>query len=453
MQIRTKLTFIYVAITASLLLGAFIMIFFMYRETRSNKFSTSLKNRALTTANLYFKINEIDSNLLHVINQNNEDLYDLEKISIFDTNNQLVFDSKKSIFPDAQTNFNNLKENDSFLIEKNEIVILGFNYKNKTTTYSVLALARDTYGLRNYENLKKILTIVFFIISSLLAFTGWWFTKRIMRPISNIMNQVDDISPSNLSSRLEILKSEDELGRLVKTFNEMLARVENAFKIQKTFTSNAAHELKNPLTIITSQLEVSLLKERSIEEYKTICESILEDIKRLNETTNQLFLITKLSNVSFHNSNVRLRIDELIWDVRSEILHQDPKAKIDIDLSNLPDKDDLLYFDLNETLMKTCLTNLILNGLKFSESNSILINLMLCSGKIKINFINDGLLIPDEDVPFLFEPFYRSRQSLSIKGFGIGLSIVKQITSLYEIDINYSKNENSLNQFQLVFPC
>ncbi|MFN5418410.1 MAG: ATP-binding protein [Flavobacteriia bacterium] len=452
MQIRTKLTFIYVAITASLLLGAFVMIFFMYRETRSNKFNTSLKNRALTTANLYFKINEIDSNLLHEINQNNKDLYDLEKISIFDTNNQLVFDSKKSIFPDAQTYFNNLKDNDSFIIEKNEIVILGFTYKNKSTTYNVLALARDTYGLRNYENLKKILTIVFFIISSLLAFTGWWFTKRIMRPISNIMNQVDDISPQNLSSRLESLKSEDELGRLVKTFNAMLARVENAFKIQKTFTSNAAHELKNPLTIITSQLEVSLLKERSIEEYKTICESILEDIKRLNETTNQLFLITKLSNAAFHNTNVRLRIDELIWDVRAEILHQDPKAKIDIDLSNLPDKDDLLYFELNETLMKTCLTNLILNGLKFSENNSILINLMFCSGKIKINFINDGLLVPVEDVPFLFEPFYRSRQSLAIKGFGVGLSIVQQITSLYEIEINYSKNEDALNQFQLVFP-
>lgn len=456
MQIRTKLTFYYVLLTASLLLASFVLIFFLYKDTRSNKFNTSLKNRALTTANLYFKLSPLDSNLLRVISDSNKDLYDFEKISIFTDKFKELYSTRpeketKNTLSNLTLLWKNIQSKNEVIFEENDNVILGLRLKFSGEEYLIVASAKDSYGLRNYENLKKILLFVSIIVLSLLALTGWIFTKRIMNPISNIMNQVDEISPENLSSRLETLKSKDELSRLINTFNLMLTRIENAFNIQKRFTSNASHELKNPLTIITSQLEVTLLNDRSKDEYKNICISVLEDIKRLNEILNQLLLITKLSNNNIDLNLSKIRIDELLWDTRSEYLNLHPDAKIEIDLSNLPNDDKQLFFMLNQTLMKTSFWNLIENGVKFSTNKSIYISLEFLGKKLKIIFRNDGEKISDEDIPHLFEPFYRSQKSLGIKGYGIGLSIVKQISELYNIELQHVKTKNQYNQFELIF--
>ncbi len=439
-------------ITASLLLISFVLIFFLYKDTRSTKFSTSLKNRALTSVTLFVKLKKQDANLLKTIDDSDKDFYDFENVSIFNEKTNLLYSSSKFHVKKSADYLKKTQNKGSFLLEKNEFVILGFKYKIDSENYLVLASAKDSYGLKNYENLKKILFFVFLLILSFLTLTGWIFTKRIMKPVSDIMNQVDAISPSNLNLRLEKLKNKDELSRLVNTFNQMLERIENAFKVQKTFTSNAAHELKNPLTIITSQLEVALLKERSGEEYKQMCESILDDVKRLNNVTHQMFLITKLSEKNVKQELSKIRIDELIWDTRTEFLIQHPNSSIEIDLKNLPLNDNSLYFMLNETLMKTCFWNLIENGIKFSSDKSISISLHFDDNRLKIQFLNDGQKIEEQDVPFIFDPFYRSKNGLSIKGFGIGLSIVKQITDIYNIEINLIPRKDRRTQFDLIFP-
>ena len=452
MQIRTKLTLNYVLITASLLLIAFVLIFFLYKDTRSSKFSQSIKNRALTAVFRYEKLKSKNSFLLHIIDKSNKDVYDFENISIYKANGLRIYSSSKYQIVNTKYYIDNLKNKNENYLEENEFVIWSLKQKINGENYFVIAKARDSYGLRNYENLKKILFFVFILIVSLLTLTGWIFTKRIMKPISEIMNQVDDISPTNLNLRLETLNNKDELNRLVNTFNQMLERIDNAFKIQKNFTSNAAHELKNPLTIITSQLEVTLLKERTNLEYRNICESILDDVKHLNEVSHQMFLLTKLSDKNVEQEFKKTRVDELLWDTRTEFLKQNPEAKIEIDLKNLPLDDNSLYFLLNETLIKTCFWNLIENGIKFSSNKSIFISLHFENNRLKIRFLNDGQQIQKSDVDFIFEPFFRSKNALQIKGFGIGLSIIKQITEIHKIDISLVPRDDFKTQFDLVFP-
>ncbi len=452
MQIRTRLTFNYVIITASLLLVAFVLIFFLYKDSRSNKFSRSLKNRALTTVFRFEKLKNKNEFLLHFIDDGNKDAYDFENISIYKPNGFRLYSSSKYQISKIQDYIDNLKKKRENYLEENEFVIWSFKQKINGEDCFVIARAKDSYGLKNYENLKKILFFVFILIVSLLTLTGWIFTKRIMKPISDIMNQVDDISPTNLNLRLETLNNKDELSRLVNTFNQMLERIENAFKIQKNFTSNAAHELKNPLTIITSQLEVSLLKERTNEEYRNLCESILDDVKNLNEVSHQMFLLTKLSDKNVIQEFKKTRVDELLWDSRAEFLKQNPDAKIEIDLKNLTLDDNSLYFLLNETLIKTCFWNLIENGIKFSSNKSIFISLHFENDKLKITFLNDGQQIQKSDADSIFEPFFRSKNALQIKGFGIGLSIIKQIAEIHKIDISLVPRDDFQTQFDLKFP-
>ena len=452
MQIRTKLTLNYVLITATLLLMAFVLIFFMYKDTRSSKFSRSLKNRALSTAFRYEKLKSKNSFLLHIIDDSNKDVYDFENISIFKSNGLKLYSSSIYQIKNSQYYIGNLKTENEKYLEENDLVIWSLKLKINGKDCFVIAKARDSYGLRNYENLKKILFFVFILIVSFLTVTGWIFTKRIMKPISDIMNQVDDISPTNLNLRLEPLKNKDELSRLVNTFNQMLERIDNAFKIQKNFTSNAAHELKNPLTIITSQLEVTLLKGRTNSEYKEICESILDDVKSLNEVSHQMFLLTKLSDKNVEQEFKKTRVDELLWDARTAFLKQNPDAKIEIGLKNLPANDNTLYYPLNETLIKTCFWNLIENGIKFSSNKSIFISLHFENDKLKIRFLNDGQQIQKGDADFIFEPFFRSKNALQIKGFGIGLSIIKQIAEIHKIDISLVPREDFQTQFDLIFP-
>src|SRR4029079_9948186 len=97
---------------------------------------------------------------------------------------------------------------------------------------------------------------------------GWFFARQALSPVSAIMNQVDALLPTDMSHRLEATNQKDELSRLVITFNNLLDRIQHAFKNQKMFLSNISHELKNPLNVIVSQVEVTLDKERSVEDYQ-----------------------------------------------------------------------------------------------------------------------------------------------------------------------------------------
>src|SRR4029077_10234326 len=113
------------------------------------------------------------------------------------------------------------------------------------------------------------------------------------RPLSQIIHEVKEISTYNLSHRIQAGTGQDELSQLANTFNELLGRLQEFFAIQRRFISNASHELSTPLTSVSSQLEVTLQKERSIDEYKQVLWSISEDVQHMRQLTKSLLEIAK----------------------------------------------------------------------------------------------------------------------------------------------------------------
>jgi signal transduction histidine kinase len=260
------------------------------------------------------------------------------------------------------------------------------------------------------------------------------------------------LSPKRLELRLKTGDSEDEIGKMVMTINRLLERIENAFRLQKTFIANVSHELKNPLTKISSQLEVSLLNERKIDDYKQTIASVLEDTQDLAAITESLLELNKISISDYQASFSILRIDEIMWESRSLTQKLNAAYKVIIDTQFMPDNEELLQIKGDEKLVLTALKNLIENGCKFSTDKQAHVSLQIIAQTIEIKIKNVGKGIPEADLPYIFQPFFRAENTAASKGYGIGLSLVERIISLHQGSISVESEQNGWTEFTVKFP-
>jgi signal transduction histidine kinase len=315
-----------------------------------------------------------------------------------------------------------------------------------------VVVAEAVFKPKELADLTRILLIVFGLSVALVAAGGWVFAGRALAPVSHIMNQVDALLPGDLGKRLETSNNHDELARLVFTFNKLLERIHRAFNSQKMFLSNVSHELKNPLTVIISQIEIALQKERDGEEYRQILQSVLEDARNINLMSDKLMQLAKINAGGEAIPMEPLRIDEVVWQAKEAVLKSNPDYRVHFEIRNLPDEEAKLSIRGNEQLLKTALINLMDNGCKFSADHRVNVQLSFDdSGKTAVEIRDEGAGIAAEDLPALFEPFYRSRHNGSIKGNGIGLSLVDSIVKLHRIDLKVERNQPKGAVFRMEF--
>jgi signal transduction histidine kinase len=239
---------------------------------------------------------------------------------------------------------------------------------------------------------------------------------------------------------------------MVFTINRLLERIENAFRFQKTFIANVSHELKNPLTKISAQLEVSLLKERKIEEYKQTIHSVLEDTQDLTAITESLLELNKISVTDYQAGFTVIRVDEIMWEARSLTQKLHNEYKVSIDTKFLPENEELLEIKGDEMLLLTALKNLMENACKFSFEKKSFVCLKIQGNLIKIFVKNLGKGIPKSDLPYIFQPFFRGENTASSKGYGIGLSLVERIITLHNGNIQVQSETNDWTEFVISLP-
>jgi signal transduction histidine kinase len=232
----------------------------------------------------------------------------------------------------------------------------------------------------------------------------------------------------------------------------MLSRLETSFLAQKNFISNASHELRTPLTAITGQLEVTLINPRANEEYRMVINSVLEDIKNLNRLSNRLLLLAQASSDEREKKMASIRLDELVWQAKEELLKHNANFIINIDLDESLDDERKLTIRGDEQLIKTAVANIIENGCKYSADQTSQVFIQNSRFGLSINFTDKGIGIPQEDLPNIFEPFYRGGNTKNIKGHGIGLSMVKGIIKLHKGSIQLISNEGRGTVVTVNFP-
>lgn len=430
MNIRTRITLWFITIVGFIIILASSLIYIFSADYREDEYYERLRNNANNTAKLLIEVEEVDLELLRKIETDNPVSLENEKISVFDFQNHVLFSTDEHHEIDIDSSLlSRIRLEDEIRYRQGEYEVLGFLFKGPYDRFAVVTAATDIYGFNKLRNLRLVLLIVFAISILVASVSGWFFAGTALKPISGVVRQVDDIGISSLNLRVDEGNGKDEIALLSRTFNRMLGRLETSFTVQKDFIANASHELRTPLTSITGQLEVALLNIRTTEEYRKVVASVLDDIKSLNRLSNRLLMLAQAE--SSQGKITLLRIDELVWQARDELVRHNPNYNIRIDLDSRLDDEQKLTVEGDEQLIKTAISNILENGCKYSKDHAV--ELLITSNPfgLLLEFRDKGIGIPPEDLENIFAPFYRGSNTLNTPGNGIGLSIVKRIIDLH----------------------
>ena len=285
-----------------------------------------------------------------------------------------------------------------------------------------------------------IATTIIILLSSVCTY---FLTKKTLTPLQKLTSEVSQIQAQNLSTQLAVPNSKDEIAQLTSSFNEMLARLDNAFSTQKQFSANAAHELRTPLAVLQTNLEVFEKKqEPEIVEYRQLFTMIKEQTARLSQLVGTLLDMTNLKSVPRTD---QVTLEELVDEVFCDLDPVAEKAGISIHFDDSSSQD--LYTDvhtpdasalnnniLNITgsyvLLYRAVYNLVENAIKYNRPNgSVTVSVREQNGQAMILVKDTGIGISPENQKKIFDPFFRVDKSRSraMGGAGLGLALVDSI--------------------------
>jgi signal transduction histidine kinase len=309
---------------------------------------------------------------------------------------------------------------------------VAYHYTDNNVRMVIVVSGEDEEGKDYLHHLATNL-LFSFLGGVVVAITGgYFFSKGLVLPLKKIADDVAEISAQNLTRRIQVGHSHDEWRYLSQTLNELLNRLQESFDLQKRFIANASHELSTPLTSISSQLEVALQRERAADDYKIVMQSIYQDVRQMSKLTQTLLEFAKASGMPGGINLNPVRVDELLLQLPAEMAKTDKGYAVTLEFEELPaDEHQLLVFG-NEELLFTALKNITVNACKYSDDHKATLLLLVSDAEIKIVIKDKGKGIPAHEIEHIFEPFYRVDESLSTKGFGLGLSLAYRIIKLHQ---------------------
>lgn len=432
LNIRSRLTVQFTYIVAFILVLFSFIIYYFSASYREAEFYSRLEKKALTTAKLLIEVKEVDYNLMKIIDRNSLNALHNERVMIYDDKDHQIYNSlDHDSIQISKAFLYKIRNEKSIRYHESKNEAIGLIFTLNTDHYVVIASAYDNYGRIKLYNLIWIILAGFIISIGSTVFFGRIYANKALKPMSDVVSQVDKITIASLNMRVKEGNGTDEIAQLAITFNKMLERLESAFEMQRNFVSNASHELRTPLTSITGQIEVSLMKPRTQVEYEAILESVLEDIKNLNALSNGLLDLAKASSDISAIALHPLRIDEILWETRAELIKRKKDYKISIEFREpLEDEKELIVLG-NDHLLKTAIVNLMDNACKFSTNKSVEIFLSISGKCIIAEFTDKGIGIDKVDMEKIFHPFFRAKNAKDISGNGLGLTLTDKIIRIH----------------------
>ncbi len=316
--------------------------------------------------------------------------------------------------------------------------------------------ANPDITLKDVEHLFMILLRVccvscFFILFLLFAISRK-IAQNSTKPIREIINIANTITHNNLSARIPLPSHKDELYELAETINNLLERIECAMEREKSFTSCASHEFRTPLSVLKGTMEVLIRHPRSQAEYEDRIKACIKEVDKLNDMVEQLLILTRYEEGKRSLNYDYYSVEDMINNSVCLFCDMILKKKLEINISIFPQQVSV-YTD--EYSLSTILTNLISNAVKYSnDRGTIDIKANQQDNHLIIEIENSGRGIPQEELKYIFDKFYRSYASErpEIKGFGLGLPIVNRFCSLLNIDIEITSDLDKITVAKLTIP-
>jgi signal transduction histidine kinase len=302
----------------------------------------------------------------------------------------------------------------------------------------------DEY-LEIFRNLFSVLT-GFLIIAS--AVIGWFLAKRALNDMADVTQTAEDISRGSYDRRVEVKGRFKEIERLGSTFNQMLDRIQILLRSMKEINDNIAHDLRSPLARIRGIAEMTLSDEKSIKDYKDMAINTIEECDSLIEMINTMLDITEAEAGVNGTTDEEFDVVTIISEACELFRPIADEKRIELTYS-LP---DVLPFLGGKKKMQRVVTNILENAIKYTpEQGKIAVSATAGNGKIQIIFNDTGVGISDDDLPHIFERFYRCDRSRPQGGVGLGLSLAKAYTDAMNGLISVTSAVNKGSTFMLSF--
>lgn len=424
MKVKNRLSLQFTFMFAILLLVVLTGIYVLVEHNRLKSFMNKLDERAVTVAQFYLAEDNLSKDIFRQVAKKFPQSLTHESIRVYDDKFNSKFTREDSI--SWKHDFlSQIVKKKSIHLRQGETQITGIYYPDNSGNFIVVVSAIDDRGLHDMEQLRLIMTA--FFISSLFItfFIGRIFARISLQPIVSITDNLKRIRASSLHHRLSVNQAKtDETDNLSSAINQLLEHLEQSFESQKSFVANASHELRTPITSILGEAEITLMKERSPEEYKHALQEIVGSVERLNYIINSLMELmqTNLDNKDFQS----IRIDELIWEIADELAFKTNTDPIKI-IYDLPTDQSKRTLQGNRQLLFIAINNILKNAIKFSVGQEVLCTVGYKNQQMVIAIKDVGIGISPADIKKIFQPFYRSANALNFSGYGIGLSLTNNI--------------------------
>ena len=311
-----------------------------------------------------------------------------------------------------------------------------------------------------------IATTIIILLSSVCTY---FLTKKTLTPLQKLTCEVRQIQAQNLSTRLAVPDSKDEIAQLTSSFNEMLKRLDNAFSTQKQFSASAAHELRTPLAVLQTNLEVFEKKQNpEIIEYRQLFTMIKEQTTRLSHLVGTLLDMTNLKSVP--RSDL-VSLSELVDEVFCDLDPVAEEAGISMNFDDSSDQNspaivhspetdnsinnDILSITGGYVLLYRAVYNLVENAIKYNRPNgSVTVSVQQKNGQAMILVKDTGIGISPENQEKIFDPFFRVDKSRSraMGGAGLGLALVDSIAQEHGGSVKVLESNEKGSTIALMLP-
>ena len=427
MTIRSRLTLQFVILSSVMLGAASLSIFIQSAAFRRQEFYARLTQRAENTAQILLQVDEVDEALLQKIERTTPVRLFQEGLVMLDHKGNLIYRTGEygGITADAGA-IDRVKQERAYKYRAGEDDGLGLLIHWKNKDYMVFIKARDLYGNSKQTNLLRMLLVTNIAGTGLMFLLGRVYSRRALEPFQKLVNEIQALDAATISNRVGEGNGRDEVAMLARSFNALLERLDTSFRNQRHFIASASHELRTPLTAITGQLEVLLMRQRDLTQYRDTAASVLDDLRALSVMTNRLLILAQTGSAGIIRDFEVLRIDEAVWSSRTELLRLHPTYKVHVNMAETDDPEAYGIFG-NDQLVRTVLLNLMDNACKYSPDHRVAVSLSSDGKLVTLRVVDDGIGIEPEDIKTVTEPFFRGTNTLNIRGHGLGLSMVKRI--------------------------
>ncbi len=308
------------------------------------------------------------------------------------------------------------------------------------------SLAQDQQVLRRFRlNLIIFLPVALVII----VLIGWYSAKRGLRSLEAVGEAAQKITGSNLGLQIARRGADDELDRLIDSFNQMSGRLKASFDQMRQFSTDVSHELRTPLTAIQGQLEVALFTATRKEQLQEAIENALQDVERLSNLVRALLLLSQSESGQIPMNKSVVDLNELLAEIVDQF--QIPAEAAEVKLSHADNGSVLCEVD--RTQIERVITNLLSNAIKYTPVGGwVRASVENDGGNARLVIEDSGVGIPKDHLPHIFDRFYRVPDPNPEKGLGLGLSFVSTIVKAHGGEIHVASDVGKGSRFEVILP-